>query len=78
MTMLLHDLLEATASRLPRKEAVVDRERRFDYGELLAAASTCAGKRREAGIERRDRVAVFLDKTFEVAASIFGVSRAGG
>ncbi|MFI5402294.1 MAG: acyl-CoA ligase (AMP-forming), exosortase A system-associated [Planctomycetota bacterium] len=76
--MLLHDLLEATASRLPRKEAVVDRERRFDYGELLAAASTCAGKLREAGIERRDRVAVFLDKTFEVAASILGVSGAGG
>jgi acyl-CoA ligase (AMP-forming) (exosortase A-associated) len=75
---LLHHLLEATAERLPRKEAVVDKERRFDYGELLAAASTCAGMLKDAGLARRDRVAIFLDKSFEEAASIFGISRAGG
>ncbi len=75
---LLHHLLEATAERLPRKEAVVDKERRFDYAGLLAAASTCAGRLRDAGLRRRDRVAIFLDKSFEEAASIFGISRAGG
>ena len=78
MAYLLHHLLEATAERLPRKEAVVDKERRFDYAEFLAAASTCAGMLRDAGLARRDRVAIFLDKTFEEAASIFGTSRAGG
>jgi len=75
---LLHHLLEETAGRLPRKEAVVDKERRFDYAELLAAASTCAGILHEAGLARRDRVAIFLEKSFEEAASILGVSRAGG
>jgi acyl-CoA ligase (AMP-forming) (exosortase A-associated) len=75
---LLHHLLDATAVRLASKEAVVDRERRFDYLELLAAASTCAGVLRERGLERRDRVAIFLDKSFEECAAIFGVSRAGG
>jgi acyl-CoA ligase (AMP-forming) (exosortase A-associated) len=75
---LLHHLLEATAGRLPRKEAVVDKERRFDYGELLAASSTLAGMLRDLGLARRDRVAIFVDKSFEEAASIFGISRAGG
>jgi len=75
---LLHHLLERTAARLPRKEAVVDKERRFDYGELFAAAETCAGALRDAGLARRDRVAIFLDKSFEEAAAIFGISRAGG
>jgi acyl-CoA ligase (AMP-forming) (exosortase A-associated) len=78
MTYLLHHLLEATSARAPRKEAVVDKERRFDYAELLAAASTCAGALRESGLERRDRVAIFLEKSFEEASSIFGISRAGG
>ena len=78
MPYLLHHLLDRTAARLPRKEAVVDKERRFDYAELLAAAETCAGALREGGLRRRDRVAIFLDMSFEEAAASFGISRAGG
>jgi acyl-CoA ligase (AMP-forming) (exosortase A-associated) len=78
MAYLLHHLLDATAARLPRKEAVVDKERRFDYSELHAAAATFAGVLRDNGLGRRDRVAIFLDKSFEEAAAIFGASRAGG
>jgi acyl-CoA ligase (AMP-forming) (exosortase A-associated) len=78
VSYLLHHLLEATAARVPGKEAVVDKERRFDYAELLAAASTCAGMLRDFGLARGDRVATFLDKSFEEAASILGASRAGG
>lgn len=78
MATLLHHLLEATAARLPRKEAVVDRDRRLDYAAFLAASSSCAGALREKGLERGDRALIFLDKSFEEAAAVFGVSRAGG
>src|SRR5262245_47823477 len=75
---LLHHLLDRSAETHPEKEAVVDGARRFSYAELRAAALTCAQSLHENGIERRDRVAILLDKSFEEAASIFGASLAGG
>jgi acyl-CoA ligase (AMP-forming) (exosortase A-associated) len=71
---LLHHLLERAAASHPDKQAVVDRERRFDFLELAAAMRTCAGRLREIGVRRRDRVAIWLDKSFEEVASIFGVA----
>ncbi|MHC4134526.1 MAG: acyl-CoA ligase (AMP-forming), exosortase A system-associated [Planctomycetota bacterium] len=78
MAYLLHHLLENAATARPDHEAVVDRDRRIDYAGLLAAAETCAAVLREHGLERRDRVAIFLDKSLEECAAIFGTSRAGG
>jgi len=78
MSYLLHHLLERAAERWPGKEAVVDKDRRFDYAALMAAAANCAAVLREHGLERRDRVAVFLDKSFEEVFAIFGTSLAGG
>jgi acyl-CoA ligase (AMP-forming) (exosortase A-associated) len=78
MAYLLHHLLENTAMAYPDKEAVVDGERRFRYRDLAAAARTCAAVLHAHGLKRRDRVGVFLDKSFEEAAVIFGSSLAGG
>ena len=78
MPTLLHHLLENAAAAHPGKEAVVDKDRRFDYSEFAAAASTCAAVLRERGLQRRDRVAIFLDKSFEECVAIFGASMAGG
>ncbi|MHC4549812.1 MAG: acyl-CoA ligase (AMP-forming), exosortase A system-associated [Planctomycetota bacterium] len=78
MSYLLHHLLETAAATHPEKEAVVDRDRRFDYRGFLAAAATCAAVLRERGLARRDRVAIFLDKSFEESSAIFGASLAGG
>jgi acyl-CoA ligase (AMP-forming) (exosortase A-associated) len=75
---LLHHLLERAASSWPQKEAVVDRDRRFDWAGVRRAAGALAAALEEHGIERRDRVAIYLDKCFEEAASIFGISMAGG
>jgi acyl-CoA ligase (AMP-forming) (exosortase A-associated) len=75
---LLHHLLENAAAARPDHEAVVDRDRRLDYEGFLAAAGTCAAVLREHGLERRDRTAVFLDKSLEECTAIFGISRAGG
>lgn len=76
MTSLLHHLLERSERAHPEKEAVVDRDRRLSYGRFAAAARTCAATLVEHGIRRRDRVAIYLDRTFEEAASIFGASMA--
>ncbi len=78
MAYLLHHLLEFAAKAHPGKEAVVDGDRRFSYRDFATASSACASVLREQGMARRDRVAIYLDKSFEEAFSIFGVSGAGG
>ncbi|HUF91896.1 MAG TPA: AMP-binding protein [Candidatus Limnocylindria bacterium] len=76
MSHLLHHLLQRGAAAWPDKEAVVDGPRRCSHAQLLAAAGTGAAALVEAGVTRRDRVAVWLDKSWEEAASIFGISLA--
>ena len=78
MPYLLHHLLARTAAARPDKEALVDKDRRFSFAELEAGARTLAARLAEAGIARRDRVAIYLDKSYEEAAAIFAASMADG
>lgn len=78
MPYLLHHLLLESAAAHPDKEAIVDKDRRSSYAQFAAAARTCAATLKEHGLVRRDRVAIWLEKTFEKAASIFGISMADG
>ena len=73
----LDDHLRASAARTPDKTAIVAGERRVSYGELDRLADGIAGGLIASGIERGDRVGVFLPNTVEGAASIYGVLRAG-
>ena len=67
----LDDHLRASAARTPGKTAIVA------GAELDALADGIAGGLIAKGIERGDRVGVFLPNTVEGAASIYGVLRAG-
>jgi acyl-CoA ligase (AMP-forming) (exosortase A-associated) len=73
--MLLHDLLQ-DAGLLGGREAVVHGERSHTYGDLSRAVEALAGRLAAAGIERGDRVAIYLPKSFEECAAIFAISRA--
>ncbi|MDH3591163.1 MAG: AMP-binding protein [Planctomycetota bacterium] len=75
---LLHHLLERAVVSRPTAEALVDRDRRIDYAEFGARARGCANELIDAGLNRRDRVAVYLKKSIEEATSLFGISLAGG
>ncbi len=73
----LDDHLRASAARTPGKTAIVAGDRRVTYAELDGLADGIAGGLIASGIERGDRVGVFLPNTVEGAASIYGVLRAG-
>jgi acyl-CoA ligase (AMP-forming) (exosortase A-associated) len=75
---LLHHLLERTAAADPAGEALVDGPRRFTWREFLASARTCSAALLARGLGRRDRVAVYLGKSYEEAFSLIGASMAGG
>ena len=75
---LLHHLLEASVASRPEAEALVDGKRRLTFADFGAQARGCAQALLDAGIARRDRVAIYLKKSAEEATSIFGISMAGG
>jgi acyl-CoA ligase (AMP-forming) (exosortase A-associated) len=77
MADLIHDFLFDSARRTPGAEALVYGAVRLDYASLAAAVEGAAGALVEAGIQPRERVAVFLEKRIENVAAMFGASLAG-
>ena len=75
--LLLHDLLASAAERTPKASAVIDRERVVTYAELDAWSNSIARVLIENEVCPGDRVALFLDKSAEAVAAIYGILKAG-
>jgi amino acid adenylation domain-containing protein len=74
---LIDHLLTASALSRPDAVAVLNGNRSITYGELDERASRVAALIRKAGVERGDRVAVYIDKSIEAVTAVYGVLRAG-
>ena len=74
---LIHDFLFDSARRTPHAEALVYGASRLDYAALAAAVAGAAGALIGAGVQPRERVAVFLEKRIENVAAMFGAALAG-
>jgi amino acid adenylation domain-containing protein len=77
MTHLLHQAVAAACDRHPEKEAVRFSGRSINYGELYTRASSLARVLKEQGVNRGDRVGIFMNKSLESAVSIYGIMMAG-
>lgn len=75
---LLHELVWQAAARHPVDPALVVGSRKWTYEELAAAVRNAASGFLRFGLLRHDRVAVYLPKTLETVAAMFGASAAGG
>ena len=73
--VLLHHLLERNGAAADRI-AIVDGARELTYGDLAGRVADFAAALRDAGVERGDRMAIFLPKSLEECWAIFGASRA--
>lgn len=80
--MLRHTLvnyfLELSAVKTPDKVALIHQGKRLTYAEIDAMANSLAVALIDLGIERGDRVAVFMDNSIETVISIFAALKAGG
>lgn len=77
-TYLVHHFLEKSARRLPDKVALICGEERLTYKEINERADKLAAALIEMGIQRQDRVAIFLDNSSEAVIALFGILKAGG
>ena len=76
--MLVHEFLERSADRLPDKVALVCDGQRLTYAEVEAQANRLAHALKAQGVQRGDRVALYLPNCLELAIGIFAVLKAGG
>jgi acyl-CoA ligase (AMP-forming) (exosortase A-associated) len=78
MDFLIHHMLRNSAARHPEKEAVVHGSRRLKYCEVAEVCTSIACGLRSAGMQRGDRVGIYLDPSVEQVLSMFSISQAGG
>ncbi len=78
MSALLHELPLKSAWRTPDADALCDKHSELSYADLQAAIDRWAAAFRALGLGRQERVAVYLPKTVDAVAAMFGAARAGG
>jgi acyl-CoA ligase (AMP-forming) (exosortase A-associated) len=78
MDYLVHHMLQTSAERLAEKEAVVHGAERLTYRDLADRVEALAAALRDAGIQRGDRVGIYVEASVPQVIAIFAVSRAGG
>ena len=78
MTALIHELLTRSAARTPDACAIKFRKDEVSYGDLAGRIGRFAQGLLVAGLQRQERVAVYLPKRPETVTTIFGATMAGG
>lgn len=74
---LVNHFLEYSVRKYADKVALVYRDKRLTYAEIDAMANRLAAELLGCGVERGDRVAVFMDNSIEAIISIFAALKAG-
>lgn len=77
MAVLAQDHLAQTVRRTPGAVALVTDDRRLTFAELDAVSDRIAAALQEAGVRRGDRVALFLDNSWELVVSVLGALKSG-
>ena len=75
---LLHETLIQSREKSPDKTALIVEGNSYTYAELFDIAGRIATLLLERGLNRGDKVAIYMDNTIYAAASIYGALLAGG
>lgn len=77
-THLLHQLILASAQRDADAPALIFGNEQRSYAQLEADIRAFASGLRQLGLERSERVGIYLDKRIETVVGMFGSTAAGG
>ena len=75
---LLHELVARAACRAPEAQALTLGRETRTFADLLAAVQAFAAGVTALGLQRTDRVGIWLDKRMETVVASFGAPAAGG
>lgn len=75
---LVHESIVRWAMQAPQSLALTCGKQSWDYGSLCAAMESFAQSLLGHGLQRGERVAIYLEKRPEAVAAMFGAAAAGG
>jgi amino acid adenylation domain-containing protein len=77
--LALHDYLERSAARDRNAIVIIDpnRHQQATYGDLDELSSRLRDRLRQMGVRAGDRIGIYLPKSIDSVAAIFGVLKAG-
>ncbi len=78
MAFSLFHLLAQAAQKRPEQVALRFNGQDLTFAELHRRSSVIARLLLEQGLKRQDRVAVYMNRSFETTAAIYGIMQAGG
>ncbi len=78
MSDLIHELILKSADRFPDAEALVYRKSRISYFVLAQEVRSAGCGMLASGLDRGERVGVYLEKRPETVIALFGAAAAGG
>jgi acyl-CoA ligase (AMP-forming) (exosortase A-associated) len=78
MRTQLHEIVAGMAARRPEAPALTFKDATLSYGELWDQMAAFGAGLDGIGLERAERVGIYLDKRLETVVSIFGTSAGGG
>ncbi len=78
MARLLHELILEQAGRHPTATAITHRQFSLDYAALADQIQAVGRGLRTLGLNRAERIAVYLPKRLEAVVALFGAALAGG
>ncbi|WP_300087793.1 acyl-CoA ligase (AMP-forming), exosortase A system-associated [uncultured Nitrosomonas sp.] len=78
MLHLYPELIYQSATRNPDAIALIDRKQHLSYAALSEAVQSTASYLHTLGLDRGERLAVYLEKRLETVIALFGASAAGG
>ncbi|MDQ7991614.1 MAG: acyl-CoA ligase (AMP-forming), exosortase A system-associated [Propionicimonas sp.] len=73
-----HHLVEQAAAATPAAPALTYRDTTVSYAETRDLVAVAAGQLQALGLQRGDRVAIYLEKRIETVVALFAASAAGG
>ena len=69
--------LDASAKRRPGHPAVEEADHSITYAELASLSDRVCSRFRSEGIQAKDHVGIYLHKSIDSVATIFGILKAG-
>jgi non-ribosomal peptide synthetase component F len=73
----MHQYLDHSAGKYPDQVAVEDDHGMVTYAQLALLSDRLRDRLRHAGVRRGDRVGIFMQKSIDTVAAIFGILKAG-
>jgi len=76
--MLVNEFLELSTKEFPNKEALICYSKRLTFIDIDKTANSIANALIYYGLQKQDRVAIYLENSVESVISIFGILKASG